>query len=560
MRKGLLCSLAFLVGPALAQAQQQYYYPAWPSASPGAVQGYGYYQAPAGNSGYNYQHPQAYSYPNPYYQNPQPYQNGYANQNSYQNAYQNWYGQGQYGQGQQPYTAYSNGGYVNSPSGVSANPVAPSAPSTVMIPEGTGQYLDPNQPLMSTEPTMMGLPGFGEPGPDPSELARPPQAPVESIARTSVKDDCFWFWGDYIMAWTKHMPTPPLITTGFAGDLAAGLKPGTLGNPDTQVLYGGHPLAFGNPSSGFRGQAGLWLDQGNCFSVDVGGFYLPRAFNRFALQSDTNGSPTITRPIINAVTGAETGYTDALPGVPNLFIPPTAVGGTNISASQQLWGLEMNARYHTFLGRYLHAEGLAGIRYVRLVEDLSIRDNTTPQADNTFFFLGNPLLAGTLITDSDYFRTSNEFIGFQLGGRLRWDFGRYFVDLTGKAAVGANQESVLINGFTSASGLGTAVGGVLALPSNIGNHNRTQVSFVPEVGVNAGVNLTRWCRLNAGYSFLFWGNVVRPGDQIDRTISPNLQPTDQGFGITASPPRPLFAFHQSNFWVQYFNLGVELHY
>src|SRR5437879_2845128 len=64
MRKGLLCSLAFLVGPIVAQpslalAQQPGYYPAWPSASAGAVQGYGYYQPPSANSGYNYQYPQA---------------------------------------------------------------------------------------------------------------------------------------------------------------------------------------------------------------------------------------------------------------------------------------------------------------------------------------------------------------------------------------------------------------------------------------------------------------------------------------------------------------------
>jgi hypothetical protein len=577
MRKGLLCSLAFLVGAALAQSgpvraqQPSYYYPSWPSASPGAVQGYGYYQAPSGNSGYNYQYPSGYSYPNPNYQNA--YQ--------YQNASQNWYPQGQrpyangaypngaYPSAAYPNAAYTNGAYPNgaypgtytaAPSSVTANRVAPTAPPSVLIHEGEGQTLDPNQPLLSTPPLGFGqLPGFADLGPDPAELARPPRSAVESIARCSVKDDCFWVWGDYIMAWTKHMPTPPLVTTGFGGSFTS---PGVLGDPTTQVLFGGHPLAFGNPASGFRGEAGLWLDQDNHFSLDFGGFFLPKSFNRFALQSDANGNPVITRPIFDPALGAETVIINADPGAPNppLFVQPVASGGVNIAASQSLWGLDANARYHWFLGRYLHAEGLMGIRYARLVEDLSIKDNTTPFPGATFDFLGNPVPAGTLITDFDYFRTSNQFVGFQLGGRLRWDFARYFIDVTGKAAVGANQESVMINGATSVAGIGTAVGGVLALPSNIGNHNRTQVSFLPEVGIGAGVNLTRWCRLHAGYNFMYWNNVVRAGDQIDRVVSSNQLPTAPGFGTTASTPRPLFSFNESNFWVQYINLGVEFHY
>jgi len=558
MRKGLLCSwsrhvLAFLVGPALVSVplaqpvlaqQPSYYYQGWPSASPGAVQGYGYYQAPTGNSGYNYQqYPQQYSYQNSYYQCP------------YQSAYQNWYSQGQQRQTQQPYASwgYGDGAYGNAQGYVAANQ-APSAPPAT-ISEGAGQYLDPNQPMMST-PVVAPFPGLGNLGLDPAELARPPEAPIESIARTSVKDDCFWIGIDYIAAWTKHMPTPPLVTTGFAGDLPA---PGALGEPTTQVLFGGHPLAFGNPASGMHAEAGIWLDQDNRFSLDVGGFFLPRTFNRFALQSDANGNPTITRPVINASTGAEEVLIDALPGVPAQFLPAVASGGTSISASQELWGFETNARYHAFLGRYLHAEGLMGFRYLQLNEDLSIRDNTTGFSNGAFSFLGNPVPAGVQITDFDYFKTTNQFMGFQLGGRLRWDFGRYFFDLTGKAAVGANQETVFINGATSVAGV-TAPGGVLALPSNMGNHNTTSVCFVPELGINAGVNLTRWCRLHAGYNFLFMSSVVRPGDEVSRTINPNQLPTDPGFGLTAGPPQPLFAFHQSDFWVQYFNLGVELHY
>jgi hypothetical protein len=406
---------------------------------------------------------------------------------------------------------------------------------------------------------------LSEMGPDPSELAMPPAA-VESVAWNNVKGNCVWGWFDYIMAWTKHEPVPPLVTTGPSSLFATGGIPGALGQPGTVILFGGTPLTFGQPTSGLRGDIGIWLDHDNHCSLDVGGFYLPRQFDRFGLASNAAGSPTITRPFFNTATGTEDVIIDALPGNAALFIPALASGAVNVTASQLLWGLDLNARYNAYPGRFLHAEALMGIRYVRLVEDLDVADFVTPFAvppggpTTAFTFLGQPVPTGSQIFDQDSFRTSNQFIGFQLGGRLNWDFGRWFVGLNGKAAVGATQQQVQINGVTTVSGLGTAPGGVLALPSNIGNHERTEVSFLPEVGIDAGVNLTRWCRIHAGYSFLFWTDVVRPGDQIDTVVNTGQLPTAPNFGTSVGPARPAFAFHDSNFWVQYLNIGVELHF
>ncbi|MGG7379585.1 BBP7 family outer membrane beta-barrel protein, partial [Escherichia coli] len=59
------------------------------------------------------------------------------------------------------------------------------------------------------------------------------------------------------------------------------------------------------------------------------------------------------------------------------------------------------------------------------------------------------------------------------------------------------------------------VGGLLALPSNIGNFQRNRFGVVPQVGLKVGYNLTDNLRVYVGYDFLWWCNVVRPGDQID---------------------------------------------
>ena len=48
-----------------------------------------------------------------------------------------------------------------------------------------------------------------------------------------------------------------------------------------------------------------------------------------------------------------------------------------------------------------------------------------------------------------------------------------------------------------------------------------------------------------GYSFMYWSNVVRPGDQIDRNLNPNLIPTSATFGGPATPRQPTAPFRTS---------------
>jgi hypothetical protein len=48
------------------------------------------------------------------------------------------------------------------------------------------------------------------------------------------------------------------------------------------------------------------------------------------------------------------------------------------------------------------------------------------------------------------------------------------------------------------------------------------LSFVPEAGIDVGYQLTRHLRAKAGYTFIYWTDVVRPGDQIDPTTNNSL--------------------------------------
>src|SRR5207245_2259843 len=161
----------------------------------------------------------------------------------------------------------------------------------------------------------------------------------------------------------------------------------------------------------------------------------------------------------------------------------------------------------------------------------------------------------------DSFRTSDYFYGGQLGARFAWEGQWFYLSGFGKVGFGATTQRVTINGATSlitaAGDVTTAQGGILALPTNSGTFRRTVVSVVPEAGLNIGVNVTSHLRLTAGYSFLMWTQVVRPGAQIDRNVNPAQIPTDISFGAPVTPAAPTFHFSQETFWLHSINLGLD---
>src|SRR4029077_16077599 len=118
---------------------------------------------------------------------------------------------------------------------------------------------------------------------------------------------------------------------------------------------------------------------------------------------------------------------------------------------------------------------------------------------------------------------TNHFFGGQAGGRLQWFCGNFSVGMTAQIALGATQQPPTIAGasYVVAPGVAPAVlpGGVLAQTSNIGRFYRDQFTVVPEAQLNFGWQVRPWMRVNVGYTFLYWSNVLRPGAQIDRSVN-----------------------------------------
>jgi hypothetical protein len=371
-----------------------------------------------------------------------------------------------------------------------------------------------------------------------------------------------WCSTEFLLWWIKQGNVPALATSGTLDSL------GALG-PGTTTLFGGG-LNYGEQPGG-RFTIGYWLDSNQTHGIEASYFFLGGPSNNFSASStDLPDSLVLARPFFNVITGMQdsqlVSYPDIISGV------------VGISSSSQLQGAELNL----VCNRYCcsdccptdccatncsltdssrvsgpHVDLIAGFRYLGLNEDLGITENLTTLATAP----SPPFIPGETITVFDGFGTRNNFYGGQIGARGEWYRGRWFVNVLGKVALGDTHQEVSVNGTTDFVDPGVAPvrqqGGLLALPTNIGVYSRDQFSVVPEIGFNIGRQLTDHLRLFAGYTLLYWTNVVRPGDQIDSGVNPTQLPTATGPSPLVGDARPAFAFHNTDLWAQGINLGAE---
>jgi hypothetical protein len=417
----------------------------------------------------------------------------------------------------------------------SSAPGAQPAPESIPAP-GTGFYDD----VAAGEP-MVQFVGQTNPGILPPLRHAVPERPGQ---------ERWWVSIGYLASFfrNEHFSTP-LVTTGSTLDT----HPAGLGQPGTGILFGGDNERFGM-FSGIKLEAGIFLGCDQCWSLDWAGFYYFPNHIRFSANSDSTGNPIVARPVFDVVNGFERAFIDGFPAV--------AAGGTAIDIRSLFFGTEANITYHTRPCEHTCVDWLFGFRYLRLEETLQIDDQLRALKGENLQFLNTFINTTDVLTDFDSFRAVNKFYGLQFGGRLKYEWDHVFVDGFTKLGFGVNDEHVDINGgsaLATPAGIRTAVGGILALPSNIGTHTRTTFGFVPEFGFDVGVRLTPHTTLSAGYSFLLWTQVARPGNQINRAVNPATVPSDNSFGA-GGPAAPIFQFSGENFWVHTFSLMLNFKY
>jgi hypothetical protein len=347
---------------------------------------------------------------------------------------------------------------------------------------------------------------------------------------------------DVLLWWMSGARVPPLLAASPPGTPRAAA--GVLGAPGTTVLFGGDQVNQ-DLRVGGRVTAGMWLDCEQTCGIEAYFFEVGTRATGVAA-----GTPNIVgRPFLDVPPGTQNAELVNFPGIVSGTAQASASSGGLIGAG-------FLGRCNLCCGCNYRLDFLAGYRFLYLSDRVGVNENlvSTDPTQAT-------ALLGTNILLSDRFSTQNTFHGLDVGlaGDYRW--GRWIVDGKTRIALGASHEVADIFGSTTVIAPGfapvSAPGGLLALSSNSGHHTRDIVAFVPEVNARLGYQLTPHMRLYAGYTFLFWNQVLRAGDQIDLAVNPALLPPPIP---GAAPARPAFNFNGTGVWAQGIDLGLELRF
>jgi hypothetical protein len=358
-----------------------------------------------------------------------------------------------------------------------------------------------------------------------------------------------WASFEYLSWWQDGMSLPPLVTSNTTSSVPQA-EAGVLTSPTVRILYGNNDVLT-DQFDGGRLRFGLWLDR--CHTWGIGAEYFQIGAQSESFTATSTGDPILARPFFNVLTAREDAELVAYPGVLS--------GTVGVNVESELTGAGVHLRHlrccdqgcskWLFCGCKDHycsrSEALFGWRYLQLDESVGITEDLT-SADGSFLI-------------GDNFQTRNQFNGVDLGWSYRQTRGYWTFDSLIRLGVGNTRQTVRINGQTkinspqSTPPTQTLPGGLLTQTSNIGTYNNDQFSVVPELNVNIGYQLTDHFRLMAGYTFIYWSNVVRPGHHIDRDVNTDLlpPPVDPRTG----PLRPAFALDTTDYWVQGLNAGLE---
>lgn len=351
-----------------------------------------------------------------------------------------------------------------------------------------------------------------------------------------------WARGEYLLWWLKGSPLPPLVTLSVDGTPRE--EAGVLGQPGTRVLFGNERVNDDERSGG-RFTIGGWLDKRQKFGLEGSFFFLENGSANFLANSP--GSPILARPFFNTQLNQQDSQL--------VSFPDLLSGAVSVRANTaNFLGAGALFRANICRGCCYRVDVLGGYRFLQLDEEIDIDESLTVTTVNPIIPVGTRFLV------ADGFNTDNQFHGGDLGIAIELRRGRWFLDLTGKCALGATVSTAEVQGNTLVilpDGTQTAnVGGLLGQNSNIGRYHRNHFAVVPEVNVNVGVQATKHLRAFAGYTFLYWSDVARAGDQIDLRVNPTQIPP----GTLVGPAEPRFEFRSSDFWAQGFSGGLEFRY
>lgn len=345
---------------------------------------------------------------------------------------------------------------------------------------------------------------------------------------------------DYLFWWTSGNHLPPLVTTSPNGTPRN--QAGVLGALGTQTLFGNGPVDNGTRPGG-RAIVTGWLDDDQTTGVEGSFFFAGDDPHSGGYTNQSPGTPILSRPFLNAVSGLQ----DAeLVAYPSVLAGTVTVSGFSEASSASL-SLRQNARS----GPYGRLDLLGGYRFFRFHDATAIREQLTSTNP------GGLVPLGTTTDLTDRFDTANNFNGAELGFAVELNRDMFLFEFQSKVAFGNMQQSTTINGqtITTIPGLLPTVspGGLLALPTNMGVHKENRFAALSEFGLKGGIRLTPQLTLTSGYTLILVSDVSRTGRHIDTTVNP----TQIAGGALVGAPFPQYSSQQSLLWMQGISFGLD---
>jgi Putative beta barrel porin-7 (BBP7) len=365
-----------------------------------------------------------------------------------------------------------------------------------------------------------------------------------------------WVHAEGLTWYQSGMRLPPLVTTSPTG--TARSAAGVLQRTTTSVLFGNDEESLTDASGGFRIRFGTWL--GSVPRLGIEGEYVGLSDKSESFSDSSTGatgSRILARPFFNTLTGVEDAELIAFPNVVR--------GSIRVDLANSLHGAAFRFRRQLCCNTGCgfsdwtcqtvpvssRIDFTLGYRFWQLDESLTINEQLTELTT-----------AGAATTNTfnitDRFRTSNKFNGAELGVIWQGRRGWWSLDTLMRVGIGNVNQVVTINGSSTITENGATTNhnaGFLTQRTNIGTYERDKFTMVPEFGATVGYQLTRRLRATLGYSLIYWGNVVRPGDQIDLDVNPNLLPPENV--PFSGALRPQFQFVQTDYWVHGLSYGAE---
>lgn len=389
-----------------------------------------------------------------------------------------------------------------------------------------------------------------------------------------------WLWirGEYLNWGADGMDLPPLLITstqaspgdvGLADDATARILFG-----DEEILDGGRSgfrLSFG----GFFGPRRHWGFEGEFFEVGD-------LMEEFVVRSDGTGFPILARPFFDINPRDDQGNLNppATNNVQLVAFPDVVAGTFEVQSFSRLRAAAGRLRFNICCKQCQQcvnrcdcgACGSCGYGYGYGYGGYNCGYPPFIKVDFTGGYRHGELREGVTIEEdlqsltglgrfeiSDSFLTRNSFHGGEVGTAIEMGRNRWTLDMLMRLALGGVKQEVEIDGQTrltptTGNPIQTFTGGLLAQTSNIGTYSRNEFAVIPELNANLGFYLTPRLRTIVGYTFFYFSNVVRPGDQIDLDVNPDLIPPQ---GNVVGLMRPDFEFRETSYWAQGVNVGLD---